>query len=61
VGLAVLAIVGSLAVLAVVGVLTVLLSRPESDASGNIAAIGGIVVLFLVLLSGLAAWLFLAS
>jgi hypothetical protein len=61
VGLAFVAFGLALMVLAVVAVLTVLLGRPDADTSGNTAAIGGIVVLFLVAICGLAAWLFLAS
>jgi drug/metabolite transporter (DMT)-like permease len=59
--LAVLALVAALLVLAGAGVLTVLLGRADDDGTSSTSAIGGIVVLFLVAVAGLAAWLFLVS
>lgn len=59
--MATVAVVLALLVLAVVAVLTVLLSREDADATGNTAAVGAIVVLFLVVVCGLAAWAWLAG
>lgn len=55
------AVVLALLVLAAVGVLTVLLGQQDPEQTGPTAAVGGIVVLFLVTVCGLAGWLFLAG